>query len=247
MSLVASDSSLESALYVLATPIGNLEDISARALRVLAKADLVLAEDTRVVQKLFAAYDLPRKTSAPLSCNAHNEETKIPAVLASLAAGQIVALVSDAGTPCLADPGDRLVRAVRAAGFRVIPLPGASAITALLSVSGFNLAHGFHFVGFFPRTEHKLLKLIELSQGKKAAALVGLESPHRILKTLAIIGGGYPDLVICLGRELTKFYEEIVVGTASEILARGFVVKGEFTLVLELKRVSDHIKASAVS
>jgi 16S rRNA (cytidine1402-2'-O)-methyltransferase len=228
----------QGALYVVATPIGNLADISLRALHVLALADTVACEDTRHTQQLLRAYGIDKTGGQLLAVHQHNEAEAANAVTDLLRQGQRVAYVSDAGTPGISDPGARLVAVAHAQGLRTIPLPGASSVTALLSVAGCagdtGAAAGFTFKGFLPT------KATERSHAVTALAsvehsVVLLEAPHRIEATalaLEVLG----ERRVTVGRELTKQFEEIATVPASE-LAAWFALdanrlRGEFVLVL---------------
>ena len=217
-----------SVLYIVATPIGNLEDVTLRALRVLGEAELVLAEDTRRTRVLLDRHDVK---AAPVSLHAHNEASRIARTLAVLDAGGNVALVSDAGTPLISDPGDRLVTAALQAGHEVAPVPGASALLSALSSSGLQAAP-FTFVGFLPRRRGECERLLA-SLRDRTETLVFFESPRRVAKTLTRLNAVLGDRAACVARELTKLHEEIARGTLAE-LARHFAegARGEFTLVV---------------
>lgn len=219
-------------LYVVATPIGNLADISLRALHVLGLVDAIACEDTRHTQPLLRTYGI--HSDALLAVHEHNEAQAAEQVIARLQRGERVAFVSDAGTPAVSDPGARLVALVRAAGLRVMPLPGASSVTTLLSAAGITQDIGFQFIGFLPNKSMErdtaVLKLQALPQ-----ALVLLEAPHRIealAKALGILG----DRRITIGRELTKQFEEIATVACHEfsawLTADSNRTRGEFALVL---------------
>ena len=216
-----------SILYVVATPIGNLEDLSARALRILGEVSAIAAEDTRVTARLLARAGIRRPM---ISYRAPVERRALPRLLAQLEEGD-VALVSDAGTPSLNDPGQALVDAAWAAGHRVVPVPGPSAVTAALSASGF-AGPGFTFLGYLPRKPGELRRLGEALAADPRPA-VAFESPHRVLRSLAILAETLPDRPLAVARELTKVHEEIVRGTPSEVLTRlEGRARGEFTLVI---------------
>jgi 16S rRNA (cytidine1402-2'-O)-methyltransferase len=217
------------ALYLVATPIGNLEDVTLRALRVLREADLVLAEDTRRTRILLDRHGVAAR---PRSLHAHNEAARTGEVLAALAAGRRVALVSDAGTPLVSDPGERLVAAAVAAGHTVVPVPGPSAVLAALSASGLP-ATPFAFHGFPPRragARDALLATLRL----RPETTVWFESPQRLAATLhafaAALGGGRGA---CVARELTKLHEELARGTLDELAERfASGARGEVTIVV---------------
>jgi 16S rRNA (cytidine1402-2'-O)-methyltransferase len=216
-------------LYVVATPLGNLEDISLRALRVLKEVGMVACEDTRRTRTLLTRYDIATPTTSYFE---HNKLRKGPYLLGLLAAGTPVALVSDAGTPGISDPGFLLVREARAAGIVVVPIPGPSAVIAALSAAGIP-ADRFAFDGFLSvkpgRRLNRLRALRELD-----TTVVLYESPHRITATLEAIREVFGDTALVVARELTKQFEEIVSATPSEHLARlaAGPIRGEFTLVI---------------
>jgi 16S rRNA (cytidine1402-2'-O)-methyltransferase len=230
-----------STLYVVATPIGNLADISLRALHVLARVDVVACEDTRHTQQLLRAYGLDRPGSRLLAVHQHNEAEAAHSVLERLGQGQRVAYVSDAGTPAISDPGARLVAAVRQAGFRVMPLPGASSVTTALSASGMTGDSGFVFAGFLSsKATERQLAVQKLAQESRAVVL--LEAPHRIealAQALAVLG----PRPITLGRELTKQFEQIETLPAQDLSAwlaeKPERLRGEFVLVLHDAPVDD--------
>ncbi len=222
-------------LYLVATPIGNLEDITLRALRVLRSVDRIACEDTRQSQKLLNAYGI---TTSTISCHAHNEGTRTPELLALLADGGRVALISDAGTPGISDPGMHLVSAALAAGIAVFPVPGANAALSALVASGLGTER-FVFHGFLPekagarRTE--LERLAEASAGE-LATLIFYEAPHRILETLADLALVWPRARVVVARELTKLHEEFLRGRPAEIaavLGDRERVRGEMVVLVE--------------
>jgi len=216
-----------SRLFVVATPIGNLEDVSARALRVLTEVSAIAAEDTRVTSRLLARHGIRKPL---LSYRAPVERRGLPRVLAALDEGD-VALVSDAGTPTLSDPGQALVTAAWAAGHTVVPIPGPSSVTAALSIAGYG-GPGFTFVGYLPRKPGEMRRLLE-SMREDPRPTVAFESPFRIRKSLALIAESLPARSLTVTRELTKVHEEVLRGTASEIMeALGDRTRGEFTLVI---------------
>jgi 16S rRNA (cytidine1402-2'-O)-methyltransferase len=227
-------------LYVVATPIGNLADISLRALHVLAKVDAVACEDTRHTQQLLRAYGLERPGSQLLAVHQHNEAEAAQTVIARLSHGERVAYVSDAGTPAISDPGARLVAAVRQAGYRVLPLPGASSVTTALSASGMTGEHGFVFAGFLPHKSGERQRVVH-ALAQESRAVVLLEAPHRIealAQALSVLG----ERRITVGRELTKQFEQIETLTAQAF--HGWLAekpdrqRGEFVLVLHDAPVS---------
>lgn len=214
-------------LYVVATPIGNLRDLSDRARAVLEDAGLVAAEDTRVTGRLLAAAGFRKPM---ISYRAPVERRALPRLLEALE-GSDVAIVTDAGTPGVSDPGQALVSAAAAAGHRVLPVPGPSAVAAAVSVSGFG-GPGYCFVGFLPRKTGELRRLFESCRSSERQT-VAFESPHRISRSLAVLAEVLPGRPIALGRELTKLHEEVLRGTAGEVLEelRGRE-RGELTLVI---------------
>lgn len=218
-------------LYVVGTPIGNLEDLTPRACGILRSVAVVACEDTRQSSKLMATADAHRPL---LSLHEHNEAKRCEELLARLAAGEDVALISDAGTPLISDPGYRLVEAAAAAGIRVSPIPGASAVMSALSVAGLPTDR-FVFLGFLPHKAQARQNYLE-SWASVEATLVCFESPHRILESLSTLAQIWPTRRIAACRELTKLHEEVLRGNAEEIraaLAARPAVKGEFTLVIE--------------
>ncbi len=215
-------------LYIVPTPIGNLEDITLRALRVLKEAALIAAEDTRTTRILLQHYAI----GTPLtSYHEHNKLAKLDAIFAALAAGD-VALVSDAGTPGISDPGYELIGAAIARGVRVEPLPGANAVITALVASGLP-TDGFVYLGFLPRKAGELRALLE-SVAAEPRTLVAYESPNRVIAALEAVLETLGDRPLCAARELTKKFEEFQRGTASTVLAhfREKPPRGEFTLVI---------------
>ena len=219
-------------LSLVATPIGNLEDMTLRALRTLREADYVLCEDTRVTGKLLKHHDISAKLKR---YDAHASERTHEAVIDDLTAGKQVALVSDAGTPGVSDPGVLLVTRARRAGARVEVIPGPSALTAAVSLAGFT-GNEFSFLGFVPQKKGRQTFFNTLATYPHPVVM--FESTHRILKTLASLAELYPDAQVSLARELTKLHEELRTGTAGELseqLQRDPVKqKGEFVVIVEL-------------
>ena len=230
-------------LAVCATPIGNLEDVTLRVLHELAEADLVLCEDTRHTRVLLERHGIKARL---LSYHEHNEARRTAEILPRIAAGERVALVSDAGLPAISDPGARLIAAAREAGFSVTVLPGPSAVESALVASGFE-AERFQFVGFLPRGARQLANLWgELAQWRHA--LVAFESPQRLGRSLSSLAEALPERPVAVCRELTKRFEEVVRGTASEVAERfSGETKGEITLVIgpsaAAERVADEAEA----
>jgi 16S rRNA (cytidine1402-2'-O)-methyltransferase len=214
-------------LYVVATPIGNLEDVTLRALRILREVAVVAAEDTRRTARLLQHYSISTRTT---SLHEHNERAKTPGLVARLLAGESIALVSDAGTPMLADPGAHLVRAAHAAGVRVEPIPGPSAVVATLSASGLD-ATAFTFVGFPPPKAGARRRWLE-RLATEPRTVVMYEAPHRVTATLGQIADIFGNRPICVGRELTKTHEQLVVSTTSEVSALLPEPRGEYTLII---------------
>jgi 16S rRNA (cytidine1402-2'-O)-methyltransferase len=218
-------------LYVVATPIGNLEDVTLRALRTLREVSLIAAEDTRRTSRLLQHYSISTRTT---SLHEHNERSKTPDLIARLQAGESIALVSDAGTPVVSDPGTHLVAAAHAAGIRVEPVPGASAALAALSASGL-LEREFIFVGFPPnRSIARKRWLAGLAD--ETRVLIFYEAPHRIRATLEDMLSAFGDRVVAVGRELTKTHEELAVRPISQHLELLTEDRGEFTLIVSGKR-----------
>jgi 16S rRNA (cytidine1402-2'-O)-methyltransferase len=216
-------------LYVVATPIGNLDDITLRALRVLGEVALVACEDTRRTRRLLSHFDIHVPVTSYFE---HNKMTRGEAILRALRAGRSVALVTDAGTPGISDPGFLLVRQARADGIRVVPVPGASAVIAALSAAG-EPADRFVFEGFLPvKAGRRLTRLRALRA--LGTTVVCYESPHRIVATLAAVALVWGEAEIVVARELTKQFEEIVRGPAAVLRERWAEgpVRGELTLVI---------------
>ena len=216
-----------SKLFVVGTPIGNLEDTTARAVRVLGEVGAIAAEDTRVTARLLARHGIRKPL---ISYRAPVERRGLPRVMSALDEHD-VALVSDAGTPTLSDPGQALVEAAWAAGHTVVPIPGPSAVTAILSVAGYG-GPGFTFLGYLPRKAGEMRRLLAMLAADPRPA-VAFESPYRILKSLAVIVEVLPERRLTVGRELTKLHEQVLRGTAGEVIAAlGDRARGEFTLVI---------------
>lgn len=222
------------ALYVVATPIGNLADIGLRALHVLALADRIACEDTRHTQSLLRAYGLERAPGALLALHQHNEAGSAEQVIGWLHAGERVAYASDAGTPAVSDPGARLAAAVQAAGLRVVPIPGPSSVTTLLSAAGSVQDGGFVFAGFLPsKAGEREAAIAALAQ--EARAVVLLEAPHRI-EVLAAALAALGARPVTIGRELTKQFEQVATLPCAQLpawlAADAQRTRGEFALVL---------------
>jgi 16S rRNA (cytidine1402-2'-O)-methyltransferase len=218
-------------LYLVATPIGNLEDITLRALRMLREADLIACEDTRQTGKLLRHFEIVDKPM--VSYHEHNEAARTPELVTKLEDGSNIALVSDAGTPLVSDPGYRLVTAAIGAGIPVVPIPGASAVLGALAAAGLP-TDAFRFGGFLPAKTGQRKKTLEELRAE-SCTLIFYEAPHRIIDTLSDIVAVYGERPVVVARELTKLHEEFLRGTADEVraqLAARPSVKGEITLVI---------------
>ena len=215
-------------LYVVATPIGNLEDITLRALRILREVSLIAAEDTRRTARLLQHYSISTPTT---SLHEHNERGRTAALVARLQQGESIALVSDAGTPVISDPGQFLVASVRSAGLRVEGIPGPSAVMTALSISGF-AANEFLFLGFPPsRANDRRRWFARLTNEERL--VVFFEAPHRIRSTIETLGRLLgPERPIGIARELTKIHEEMVVRPISDVLQNLAEPRGEYTVIL---------------
>ncbi len=218
-------------LYVVGTPIGNLSDITFRAVEILKLVDFIVCEDTRVTKILLDHYSV---TKPFVVVNAQNESKKIEEILEKLGNGLLCALVSDAGTPSISDPGTRLVNAVIKNDFEIIGIPGPSAVTLALSISGLP-TDSFVFEGFLPQKKGRQKKLLELSNIERTIVLY--ESTYRIEKLLSELKEFMPNRQLAIGRELTKKFEEVWRGTASEILndLNKKIIKGEFVVIIAAK------------
>lgn len=227
----AVDSIEKQTLYVVATPIGNLADITLRALAVLQKADIICAEDTRVTAQLLSAYGIQGKL---VSVREHNEQQMADKIIAHLSDGLSVAQVSDAGTPAVCDPGAKLAACVREAGFKVVPVVGASAVMGALSVAGVTESD-FYFNGFLPPKAGERQKLLA-KWAESDFPIVMFETPHRIEASLADMATQFPDHRLTLAREITKTFETFLSGTVAEIQAAlkndSNQTRGEMVLVL---------------
>jgi 16S rRNA (cytidine1402-2'-O)-methyltransferase len=222
-------------LFVVATPIGNLEDITARALRVLGEVALIAAEDTRRTAHLLARYAIKTPST---SLHEHNEAKKTASLIARLERGDSVALVSDAGTPGISDPGQRLIRDAIVAGIRVEAIPGPNAAVTALAVSGFP-ADRFTFLGFPPtRSNDRAKWFAELQTAGRT--VVFYEAPHRVRDTLDQILATIGDCEVLVGRELTKAHEELVRGPISQVLGRISKPRGEFTVVIDIGHLTEY-------
>jgi 16S rRNA (cytidine1402-2'-O)-methyltransferase len=226
-------------LFVVATPIGNLEDITVRALRVLREVAVIAAEDTRRTAHLLARHGIGTSTT---SLHEHNETGKSAAIIARLQRGESVALVSDAGTPTVSDPGGILIRAAIDAGIRVEAIPGASAVLAALAASGLPTSE-FTFLGF-PPTGAKNRKLWFERARSVGGTVVFFEAPHRIRQTLSDFRRLVADSVVSVGRELTKAHEELVRGPITSVLEALSEFRGEFTVVAFIGRSPDYMQSA---
>ncbi len=218
-------------LFVVATPIGHLEDITFRAVNILKQADIIAAEDTRHSKKLLSHYGISTKL---ISCHEHNETARLPYLMARLQEGKQIALICDAGTPCISDPGYNIVKAAAQAGIRVVPIPGCSAAIAGLSASGLP-TDSFLFSGFLPKKEHQLKQVLEKLKDESPTLII-YESPKRIKKLIRRIIPVFGDRQACLSREITKMHEEFIRGSLSGILAtleQKEQVKGEISLFIQ--------------
>ncbi len=216
-------------LYIVSTPIGNLDDITLRALKILKRVDLIAAEDTRRTRKLLSRFDI----HTPLvSYFEHNELKRLDRLLSHLKRGKELALVSDAGTPGISDPGYRLIKQAIERGIPIIPIPGPSAVIAALSISGLP-TDSFTFTGFLPKKGSKRRKLLD-KLGDSDGTSILYESPHRLVETLEDLMGVCGDRQIVVTRELTKAFEEVIRGRISEVIytLKGRRIKGEITIVL---------------
>ncbi len=221
-----------SKFYVVATPIGNMGDITLRAIETLKEVDLVLCEDTRETRKIFQKYNINTPT---MSYHTQSKLAKVDKIFELLNEGKNLALVSDAGTPTISDPGAMLIAKIKESlsEIEVIPIPGATAIIAALSASGL-ATHEFTFLGFLPHKKGRETLFKEISESKRT--MIFYESPHRILKTLESLQKFCPNKKVCIAREITKIYEEFKTGSALELLEyltkNPIKQKGEFTVLV---------------
>lgn len=222
---------LKGGLYIVATPIGNLQDITLRALETLKSVDLILAEDTRLSRRLLEHYGI---TTPLLSCHEHNEIERTPEILRQLQDGRRLALISDAGTPAVSDPGYRLVKAASSAGFTVVPIPGPSAAITAVSAAGLP-SNNFAFVGFVPK-KRAARQAFLARYTNFTGTLIFYESPHRVKELLQSLREVFGDQPAVLARELTKMHEEFARGSLSELqflLAARASIKGECVILLD--------------
>lgn len=213
-------------LNIISTPIGNIEDVTYRAIRILTETEYIICEDTRRIAKLLKHYDIPKKIL--ITYNDFNKKRTIPKIL-EIAKENDIALVSDNGTPTISDPGYNIINECRQNKISITALPGPSAFLTALTLSGF-ATDKFTFIGFLPKTKGKKEKTLEEIKSKKQT-IIAYESPHRILKTLEQINKIMPDKQICVARELTKKFEEVLIGKAHEVLDKEIKPKGEFVLL----------------
>ncbi len=215
-------------LYIVATPIGNLEDISIRALRILKEVDYIFAEDTRVTRKLLSAYEIQNTV---YQYHEHNKRHQIENILSLLKDEKSVALVTDAGTPCISDPGYELVDEVLKEDLKVIGIPGASSIITAASISGINMRR-IAYEGFLPKKKGRQTLFNKLKEEERT--IIILESPNRILKTLKDINTYLGNRYVVIAREITKMYEEVIRGDVEELIERleAKPIKGEIVLII---------------
>lgn len=225
-------------LYIVGGPIGNLQDVTVRALEILKSVSTVYAEDTRVTRKLLDRYSISKPLlSYREAAEPYMVQKAVDGVMSRLQNGESVAYLSDAGTPGVSDPGNHLVKKVAEAGFQVCPIPGASALAALLSISGFAVARPL-FVGFLPKKKGRQTLMGQLEKGLAEGlidSIVIYESPERIVRTLREITDWKLTSRVCIGREMTKMHEEIIRGTTVDVLkdlVKRKTIKGEFSLVI---------------
>jgi 16S rRNA (cytidine1402-2'-O)-methyltransferase len=234
-------------LYIVATPIGNLADMTYRAVQTLGEVDRIACEDTRETHKLLSHYGIATR---PVSYHEHNEAARAAELLDELEGGLNIAVVSDAGTPLISDPGYRLVRGAVERGIRVVPIPGVSAAVTALSAAGL-ASDEFRFCGFFPRKSGERKRALEALRGEQAT-LIFYEAPHRIVETLADVESELADPPVVVARELTKLHEEFLRGSASEVRQRLVArdsIRGEMTVLIgkqEKRVVPDEPVADSV-
>ncbi len=223
---------LKNTLYIVATPIGNLDDITFRAVEVLNKVDVIACEDKRITVRILKKYEIPNKKL--ITHHKHNKSNSIPKIIEFLHSGKSVAYLSDAGTPGVSDPGNYLVQNVLEENISVVPIPGVSSLTTLVSVSNFPM-NQFHFEGFLPHKKGRQTRLQKMANLE--SSIIVLESTHRILKFLNEVLEYLGDREIIVGRELTKIYETIFRGNVSESIEYFTTnsTKGEFTILISNK------------
>ncbi len=220
-----------STLYIVATPIGNLKDITLHATEILNTVGLVLAEDTRKTSRLLHHLGIKKPLE---SFHEHNEEKKVGLILDKIKSGVPVALVSDAGTPLVSDPGFKLVREAIKKGVEVVPIPGANSILTALVASGLPTDQ-FLFLGYLPKKtgrQDRIIEFIEKVVSTRPTTIILFESPYRIRNTLQTLAERFPTKEVVVARELTKLHEEFIRGNLKEVSKKNFPAKGEFTLLL---------------
>lgn len=225
-------------LFIVSTPIGNLEDITLRALSTLKRVDVIACEDTRHTKKLLNHYGIHTPTT---SYHEHNEINKSKKLIDDIKNGKSIALVSDAGTPCISDPGFRLTKLAAENSIDIISIPGPSAILSAITLSGLS-ADSFIFLGFVPKTQKKIVEFFEEVKEYKSA-LIFYESPKRILKSLKCAAEVLGDRNATLSREITKIHEEVIRGKITKLiedLSTKDIIKGEFTVVIEGNKEDKH-------
>ncbi|HCI29424.1 MAG TPA: 16S rRNA (cytidine(1402)-2'-O)-methyltransferase [Fervidobacterium sp.] len=223
----------EGVLYVVGTPIGNLADVTLRSLDTLRGVDLIIAEDTRRTLKLLSHFEISKPIE---SFNERNSVRKIDKIVELLKTGKKVALVSDAGMPVISDPGANLVKKCHLEGIKVAIVPGPSALTSAVALSGFG-GNKFYFIGFMPKDKNRRRLLRKLAEDELIERIVFFESPERLRKTLEDISNILGNKEIFIARELTKIHEELFYGTVSQALEHFKEVRGELTIVLNLKDI----------
>lgn len=238
----------EATLYVVATPIGNLEDITQRAISVLSGVDVILAEDTRVTAKLLASLNI-RNEQKLISCHDFNEESRVQQVKAFLDDKKKVALVSDAGTPLISDPGYKIIASLRQESYNIVPIPGVSAVVTALSVAGLP-SDSFMFKGFLSAKKARRQEQIRQLQDLSTTAIV-YESVHRIEYLLADLAELIPSYKIAVAKELTKQFEKIVSGSAQEVyeyfIANQDIVRGEFVVIIDCGNQATQEQAGSIN
>ncbi|HPI91786.1 MAG TPA: 16S rRNA (cytidine(1402)-2'-O)-methyltransferase [Deltaproteobacteria bacterium] len=229
-------------LFLVPTPLGNLKDITLRALEVLREVDLVVCEDTRHTRKLLTHYGISKPM---VSCERFSEARKSEYVLEQLEEGKKIALVSDAGTPAVSDPGFRVICQARGRNISIVALPGPSALITAFSASGFTSP--FRFIGFFPRKKETMETEIQ-KMCITDEVTIFYESPRRLIRTLRMIHARIPEREVCIARELTKIHEEYMAGTIVEVLERldGASVKGEVTVLIKGAKEGDSFQATSL-
>ncbi|MFW6220063.1 MAG: 16S rRNA (cytidine(1402)-2'-O)-methyltransferase [Nanoarchaeota archaeon] len=221
-------------LYIVSTPIGNLEDITFRAIRILREVDFIVSEDTRTTTKLLKYYQIPKKPL--LSFNDYNSKKKIPLIIDLIKKEKTCALVSEKGTPCICDPGYQLINECLNNNIQISPIPGATAVISALVTSGFS-SDQFTFIGFLPKSKNKIEKIIKNDELNKRTLII-YESMYRIIKTLKILNEIIPDRKICIAREITKKFEEFNIDKVTKITKdyknrKKQETKGEYVIIIE--------------